>query len=359
MKFTLLQITIVSSILFSILMLISVPFVFMVRKLFFKISRIKIFSYYSLFLIFYIFIMFVTRDSLLFIERNILYYLGFLNFALFVSIVFWIVYFISYFFKKTDFVIKMKYFWIGVIILLSLISIYNFEKEIVVESFDITSNKVSKEYNFVHITDTQYGTVDLNHVMKAFNLAIKQGPDFILFTGDFVDFEGYEKEDFDFIESIDVPIYFVRGNHEFYHDEIRLLSILEDSSSIELLINNKTSFEELEFVGIDYSRDKKIVKKSFDSIDVDEDSFSILLYHDPRYFDFILNDGYNLVLAGHTHGGQIFPITYFMDFIYPYWNGYYVEGNTHIYTSDGAGLWGPRMRLGSQNEIAYFRILPE
>ena len=45
-----------------------------------------------------------------------------------------------------------------------------------------------------------------------------------------------------------------------------------------------------------------------------------------------------------------------VDAIYDYSDGFYEINSTKIYTTDGAGLWGPRLRLGSQNEIVIFNL---
>ena len=65
------------------------------------------------------------------------------------------------------------------------------------------------------------------------------------------------------------------------------------------------------------------------------------------------------MLSGHTHGGQIFPVTLIVKWLYEYPQGLTLLENFALYTTDGAGLWGPNLRLGTQNEIAVFTIKPE
>jgi hypothetical protein len=67
----------------------------------------------------------------------------------------------------------------------------------------------------------------------------------------------------------------------------------------------------------------------------------------------------NLMLSGHTHGGQIWPFTYLI-----YLEGnvnkgiHRVPGNEHfmLYVSSGTGTWGPPMRLGTNTEITVLNI---
>ena len=62
--------------------------------------------------------------------------------------------------------------------------------------------------------------------------------------------------------------------------------------------------------------------------------------------------GVGLVLAGHTHGGQMWPITHLVGLQQPYNKGLHRHGTSQIYVSQGTGYWGPPMRLGTENEIS-------
>lgn len=78
---------------------------------------------------------------------------------------------------------------------------------------------------------------------------------------------------------------------------------------------------------------------------------AVLLSHTPRQAEKISHAGANLMLSGHTHGGQIWPFGYLVRLVYPLLEGRYeVDGMTAIVTR-GAGTWGPRMRLWHPGEI--------
>lgn len=84
---------------------------------------------------------------------------------------------------------------------------------------------------------------------------------------------------------------------------------------------------------------------------------SILLYHTPYDVAKVKNAGIDLELCGHTHGGQIFPIEFIGRLIYGrYYNGLHTEGDFSIYTSAGAGVWGPTMRTSAASEIAVIEL---
>jgi predicted MPP superfamily phosphohydrolase len=86
--------------------------------------------------------------------------------------------------------------------------------------------------------------------------------------------------------------------------------------------------------------------------DLDRNRASILLSHVPRQLSIAEEAGVSLQLSGHTHGGQIFPFTWFTGRIFgDYTYGLQRFGELMVYTSSGAGTWGPPMRIGTNPEI--------
>ena len=80
------------------------------------------------------------------------------------------------------------------------------------------------------------------------------------------------------------------------------------------------------------------------------------MHHSPVGLEYVEAQGIALMVSGHTHGGQIFPATLLNQFIFPLNKGLHKRGNTYFYVSQGAGTYGPRMRLGSANEINLIRL---
>jgi predicted MPP superfamily phosphohydrolase len=78
----------------------------------------------------------------------------------------------------------------------------------------------------------------------------------------------------------------------------------------------------------------------------------VLLAHQPTNFDVAAAAGVDLQISGHTHGGQIFPMTAMVGLAYPYSRGLYQEHGSNIFVGRGCGFWGPPARLGSTREIA-------
>jgi hypothetical protein len=77
----------------------------------------------------------------------------------------------------------------------------------------------------------------------------------------------------------------------------------------------------------------------------------ILLAHQPVMADQVQKYGYDLMIAGHTHGGQFFPGTLLVHLFQPYVAGLHTIGDMLLYVSRGTGYWGPPLRIGAPSEI--------
>ncbi len=77
----------------------------------------------------------------------------------------------------------------------------------------------------------------------------------------------------------------------------------------------------------------------------------ILMSHSPLEAVRASEAGVDLMLSGHTHGGQIWPFNYLVRLNNPFVAGRYQVGGTAVIVSRGTGTWGPRMRLWRRGEI--------
>jgi predicted MPP superfamily phosphohydrolase len=88
----------------------------------------------------------------------------------------------------------------------------------------------------------------------------------------------------------------------------------------------------------------------------DPKKYTILMSHQPRDFDIAAKAGVDLMLSGHTHGGQFFPINLFTPLIYRWGKGMYKLNGSTLYTTTCVGTWGPPIRLGSNSELVVFDL---
>jgi predicted MPP superfamily phosphohydrolase len=186
-------------------------------------------------------------------------------------------------------------------------------------------------------------------------------PDVLFIPGDMydgtaVDLESLAKPWADF--SAPLGSYFITGNHEEFTSPRKYLDAVQ-RSGIRVLYNEKIVLDGLQIVGVDY-RDSTNVERFqaiLRQVALDRNIASILLVHNPNHLPVAEEAGISLQLSGHTHRGQFFPFTAVVSRIYgKFAYGLNRFGDLLVYTSCGAGTWGPPMRLGSNPEIVMIQF---
>jgi uncharacterized protein len=159
--------------------------------------------------------------------------------------------------------------------------------------------------------------------------------------------------------------FFITGNHEYYAGDRAWAEALS-AMGLTVLRNRFLPLGDaggrLDVVGVDdyghkdapdgrgYDLEKALLGRN-------PHTPAVLLAHQPRGVEEALARGIGLQLSGHTHGGQMFPITALVDATYRYSAGLYPVGEGHVYVSRGTGFWGPPMRIGSPPEITALTLL--
>jgi uncharacterized protein len=152
--------------------------------------------------------------------------------------------------------------------------------------------------------------------------------------------------------------YFVTGNHEEFSDPTKYIEAIK-RAGIGVLDSQKIVVDGLQIVGVNHSDSAEPAR--FRSIlaqaDIDRYRASILLSHSPHVLSVVEESGVSLQLSGHTHAGQVFPFTWFTRNIFgEHTYGLSRFGELMVYTSSGAGTWGPPMRIGTCPEIVLIRF---
>jgi hypothetical protein len=148
-------------------------------------------------------------------------------------------------------------------------------------------------------------------------------------------------------------IFFSTGNHEEFHNPGEYLAAIREAG-IRVLAQERVDVDGLHVLGISYSDSTYPirVRATLEELSPGTGTASILLNHAPVRLPIVEQAGISLQLSGHTHGGQIFPYTYLTQLIFGrFTHGLHRFGALQVYTSTGAGTWGPPMRVGSQPEI--------
>jgi predicted MPP superfamily phosphohydrolase len=153
--------------------------------------------------------------------------------------------------------------------------------------------------------------------------------------------------------------FFVTGNHDYYSGDDEWTAFLQ-SLDIQVLRNRHVRIGDagasLDLVGVDdWSGGRWRNKKGYDLDRAlqgrDPDRAAVLLAHQPANFTVAAERGMDLQVSGHTHGGQLVPMTLFIGLAWEHSAGLYRHGDSHIYVSRGCGFWGPPMRIGSPPEL--------
>lgn len=147
--------------------------------------------------------------------------------------------------------------------------------------------------------------------------------------------------------------FFVTGNHEEFFDPRQCVAALQQCG-VRALLDEKTIIDDLQLIGVTYHTlaNPERLRSALQIAAIEPRTASILLAHAPRGLSLVEQAGVSLQLSGHTHRGQMFPFTWIVSRIFgAFTYGLSRHGALTVYTSSGAGTWGPPMRVGTTPEI--------
>lgn len=186
-----------------------------------------------------------------------------------------------------------------------------------------------------------------------------ENPDLVLIAGDIVDIstrpllaENMEEE----FRKIKAPVYACLGNHDYYAAIDKSCSFFK-KANIKLLRDSSILFDnEITITGRDDRTNKR--RKSVEELisNAPKSKFNILLDHQPYGLEQAERAGVDFQFSGHTHYGQVWPVSWIEDAIYEDAYGPLTKGNTHYYVSSGIGIWGGKFRIGTRSEYVVVTI---
>ncbi|PHR57310.1 MAG: metallophosphoesterase [Arcobacter sp.] len=224
----------------------------------------------------------------------------------------------------------------------------------------------SSDYIIIQLSDVHVGrTLQKPFVQDLVQRTNDENPDIVVLTGDLIDHDIDQiKEDLEPLKNISAPTYFILGNHEYFHGAKKIIEHIKTLGIIVLLNENllikdtKATYNLIGFTDIigerigQYPMD---VDKAYKGID--KSLPSIVLAHQPKSILRLKKYPCDLMLSGHTHGGQIFPFGLLVMVDQPYLAGLYQhKKNQQIFVSRGAGYWGPPIRVLAPSEISKILI---
>jgi predicted MPP superfamily phosphohydrolase len=215
----------------------------------------------------------------------------------------------------------------------------------------------------VWVSDMHLGQVRKDGFARQIVSRIKMlRPDIVFIGGDLYDGGAVDLDKMvEPFSQISVPygIYFITGNHEEFYDNTPYLEAVR-RAGIKVLFNEKVELDGLQILGVDYrdSREEEQFRKILQKMGIDPHQPSILLKHTPLHLKVAEEQGISLQLSGHTHQGQVFLFRFITSKVYSgYDYGLKWFGQLLVYTSSGAGTWGPPMRLDTKPEIVIIKFI--
>ncbi len=240
------------------------------------------------------------------------------------------------------------------VVFLSVLYGYINAKTIRVKTFDLAINKnnpLHKELNIVMASDIHLGTIiGRKPTRKIVELINSLKPDIILLPGDIIDseVEPVVKQDLgEVLKELRATygVFGVTGNHEYIGGVEEAVKYIR-AHNVDLLRDEVREVAGLTIIGredLSYKSKNGDRRKSLDVLaaNIDHTKAVIVMDHQPFHLEEAEALGADLQVSGHTHHGQMWPLSFITKRMYEISWGYLKKGNTHIYVSSGAGSWGP------------------
>lgn len=274
--------------------------------------------------------------------------------------------------------------FIFIILIIGLVIAYGFfiePKLITVKEYKIALNSWPDNFNgfkIVHISDLHYGRVfDEKSLEKLVDSINEQEPDIVVLTGDLIDKDtnmttSMANKISELLNKIETSSgkYAINGNNDLSFDE--WTNIISGGGFKDL--NNtydtiyKDGYDYIFIAGASTIKDKVStndkLKTAIDYLNSFESGgpiYKILLLHEPDAIDDLSVNPFNLVLAGHSHAGQI-KLPFIGAVILPegaqkYYDSYYKIENADLYVSNGLGVSNYNFRLFNTPSYSVYRLV--
>jgi predicted MPP superfamily phosphohydrolase len=252
----------------------------------------------------------------------------------------------------------------------TLVTIYGFYhgQNIKIKKLELSLKNLPTPWqnkNIVFISDLHLGHVLAEHFAEKVTRKINSlNPDLILIGGDLYD--GLKVDPLKIIEPLKNlksthGTYFITGNHDGFSEiatEQDLTAVKE--TGIITLDNELVNLGGLQLIGVDYRQTTTVpgLTEVLQRLNIEKEVPSIMMKHVPSLVEVAEKFGISLLLCGHTHRAQAWPLSYIPGLIYKkYAYGINKLNEMQVYTSSGVGTYGPPMRVGTDSEIVLINLV--
>lgn len=257
-----------------------------------------------------------------------------------------------------------SYWPVPITIVIGIWALYNGIKHPTISRYKIKNSTITN-FKIVQISDLHIGMLHLNERwLRRVVRKIKDcEPDMVALTGDLVEgsFSTISPQLSPLAElPPHIPKFYITGNHEYIHGSGSWEKRLEELGFIVLhnqnfILDHKG--KKILVAGVPDRMIGRFIKNKESLPDLaltttDSVDYKILLAHEPSSVFDIKKETCDLILTGHTHGGQIFPFHLLVRLVQPVVRGFKKINKFLVFNHQGTGFWGPPLRWFSKSEIA-------
>ncbi|MBT5744938.1 MAG: metallophosphoesterase, partial [Gammaproteobacteria bacterium] len=221
-------------------------------------------------------------------------------------------------------------------------------------------------FTIIQLSDVHVGHTIRRSFMQSIVARVNAlQPGLVVITGDLFDRTAARiAEDLEPLRGIIAPTYFVTGNHEYFRgvtpalEMLRSLGVIPLTNQHRQIVLTQGRFNLLgvnDLVGAGFGVEPFDIDAAYEGLDASLPT--VVLSHQPKSIHYFEEQRCDLMLSGHTHGGQIFPFGLLVKLDQPYVAGLYQHNVAQqIFVSRGTGYWGPPIRVLAPSEISKITI---
>ena len=246
---------------------------------------------------------------------------------------------------------------IGIVALIMTLGAIHYPHKYREELILTTDKPLEKPLTIVLASDLHIGYHNRRaELARWVNLINAEKPDLVLIGGDIIDrslrpvTEGHYEEEF---RRLEAPVWTVLGNHESYAGLAQAEQFFE-AAGIRVLKDSVAHFKGVDVIGRKdrSARSRAVLQDLAEGLE----GFTLLLDHQPNHLEEAEQAGIDFQFSGHTHRGQVWPVSWATDLMFEKSWGHYRKGGTRYYISSGLGLWGAKIRVGTRSEYLVLKL---
>jgi len=223
-----------------------------------------------------------------------------------------------------------------------------------------TDKPLARPLRVVLMSDLHVGYANRKgELQRWIRLVNEEHPDLVLIGGDIIDgsIRALKEQDIATeFRRLEAPVYACLGNHEYYAGMKESVAFYREAG-IRLLRDEAVTVNGIRIVGRDDRTNGQ--RKSLSVLlptGAADSLFTILLDHQPYHLEEAQAAGVDFQLSGHTHYGQVWPVSWIEDAMYEDAYGPLTKGATRYYVTSGIGIWGGKFRIGTRSEYMVLTI---